>query len=116
MRASMTIACAALTAGLAAPAPAQDPDYARSIAATCTTCHGIEGRSAGGVPPSLAGQDKDHLLRQLLDFKSGRRTATIMQQHAKGYTDEQLELIAGYFAGTKASPGAAVPAARGGGY
>ena len=37
-----------------------------------------------------------------------------MHQHAKGYTDEQLELIAGYFAGVKAGAGAAAPAARGG--
>ena len=52
---------------------------------------------------------------QLKEFKAGKRPATIMHQHAKGYTDEQLELIAGYFAGMKAGPGAAAPAGRGGG-
>jgi hypothetical protein len=35
-----------------------------------------------------------------------------MHQHAKGYTDEQLELIASYFAGVKAAAPAAAPAAR----
>jgi sulfide dehydrogenase cytochrome subunit len=120
MRVSMTFAGAALAAGLAvpplAPAQGQDPNYARNIAATCTACHGTDGRSVGGVPPSLAGQDKNYLLQQLQDFKSGKRSATIMQQHAKGYTDEQLELIAAYFAGMKGGQGAAAPAARGGSY
>jgi cytochrome subunit of sulfide dehydrogenase len=109
----MTIASAALAAGLAASAQAQDPNYARNIAATCTPCHGTEGRSVGGIPPSLAGQSKDYLLQALKDFKEGKRAGTtIMHQHAKGYTDQQLELIAGYFSSMKAGPGAAAPAAR----
>ncbi len=76
---------------------AQDPAYARSLAASCFTCHGTEGVSAGGVPPSLAGQDKRYLVQQMQDFKAGTRPATIMHQLAKGYTDAQIELIAGYF-------------------
>ena len=95
-----------------AAAHAQDPNYARSLAATCFTCHGTEGRSVGGVPPSLAGQDRNYLLQQMRDYKAGKRPATIMHQHAKGYTDQQLELIAGYFAALK--PGAGIPAPRGG--
>ena len=106
---------AALVAGaMAAPAQAQDPNQARGLAATCTPCHGTEGRSVGGVPPSLAGQSKDYLLQALKDFKSDKRSGTtIMHQHAKGYTDAQLELIAGYFAGMKGGAGVAAPAARG---
>lgn len=96
--------CAAvMIAGAAIPAQAQDPNphAARALAATCFTCHGTEGRSVGGVPPSIAGQSKAALLQQLLDFKAGKRPATIMHQHAKGYTDTQLEQIAGYFAAVK---------------
>ena len=105
-------AALALIGGMALPAAAADPGYARGLAATCFTCHGTDGRSVDGVPPSLAGQNKDYLLQQMKDFKAGRRPATIMHQHAKGYTDEQLELIAGYFASVK--PGAAAPAPRAG--
>lgn len=90
------------------PAAAADPQYARSLAATCFTCHGTDGRSVSGVPPSLAGQNKDALLKQLQEFRDSKRPATIMHQHAKGYTNEQLELIAGYFAA--ATPGRATPA------
>ena len=95
-------------------ANAADPTYARGLAATCFACHGTDGRSVGGVPPSLAGQNKDYLLQQMNEFKAGKRPATIMHQHAKGYTDEQLALIAGYFASVKPAPAAAAPAARGG--
>jgi cytochrome c553 len=94
---------AALLAASAASAQAQvpNPNAARALAATCFTCHGTDGRSVGGVPPSLAGQGKASLLQQLRDFKDGKRPGTIMPQHAKGYTDAQLEQIAGYFASIK---------------
>ncbi len=86
------------------PAYAADAHAARALAATCFTCHGTDGQSVGGVPPSIAGQGKDSLLQQLKEFKSGKRPGTIMPQHAKGYTDEQLEAIAGYFASVKPAP------------
>jgi sulfide dehydrogenase cytochrome subunit len=115
MKASMICALGAvslLATGLAAQAHAQGPAQARSLAATCFTCHGNEGRSVGGVPPSLAGQSRDYLLQQMQDFKAGKRPATIMHQHAKGYSDEQIALIADYFSKVKPGPGAAAPAAR----
>ncbi len=95
-----------------ASAAAADPQYARSLAATCFTCHGTDGRSVGGVPPSLAGQNKDYLLKQMHEFRDGKRPATIMHQHAKGYTNEQLELIAVYFAAVIPGPAAAAPAVK----
>jgi len=99
---------AVLIAGWAQSAAAADAQYARSLAATCFACHGTDGRSVNSVPPSLAGQNKDYLLRQLQEFRDGKRPATIMHQHAKGYTPEQLDLIAGYFASV--TPGRATPA------
>jgi sulfide dehydrogenase cytochrome subunit len=96
-------------AAYAFSAGAQDPNAARNLAATCFTCHGTEGRSIGGVPPGLAGADRAVLLQTLKDFKAGKRPATIMHQHAKGYTDEQLELIAGYFSAVTPGQPAALP-------
>ncbi len=99
------------TAGLAftlgcgvSVAQVQDPNAARAIAANCFTCHGTDGVSVGGVPPSLAGRAKTELLQMLRDFRDGKRPATIMHQQAKGYTDAQLELVAGYFANVKPAP------------
>ena len=110
MRTSMLVAATLVAAGFALPAQAQD---SRSLAGTCTACHGTEGRSVGGVPPALAGRDRNDLLQALKDFKAGKRPATIMHQLAKGYTDAQLEQLATYFAGIKAE--SAAPGARGGG-
>jgi cytochrome c553 len=104
--------CAVLLLWGGAVAHAQDTS-ARSLAATCFTCHGTDGRSVGGTPPSLAGQNKQYLLQQMKALRAGQRPATIMHQQAKGYTDEELELIAGYFASVKPGPAAAAPAARG---
>ena len=98
-------ALALLAFGAAAPdASAQDSNQGRNLSAACFTCHGTDGRSAGGIPPSLAGQKKDYLFQQLKDFKSGKRPATIMHQQAKGYTDTELEAISAYFAGVPAAP------------
>jgi cytochrome c553 len=94
-------AAASLAAGLALPAWGQDPAAARGLVSACFTCHGTDGRSVGGIPPSIAGQDRNYLVQQLKDFKAGKRPATIMHQQAKGYTDAQLETIASYFAGMK---------------
>ena len=105
-------AAAVVTALATAPVYAQDANQTRGLAATCTACHGTDGISVGGVPPSLAGQNKDYLLQQLKDYKAGKRPATIMHQHAKGYSDEQLERIAAYFAAVK--PGTAAGAPRAG--
>lgn len=87
---------------LALPALAQapDPNLARNLAAACANCHGTQGRSVG-VIASLAGQGKADLVRKMQDYKSGRASGTVMPQLAKGYTDEQIDLIAGWFAGQK---------------
>jgi sulfide dehydrogenase cytochrome subunit len=103
----------ALAATVALPAAAQDQaTYARNLSSACFTCHGTDGRSVGGVPPALAGRDKGELLEMMKGFKAGTRPATLMHQQSKGYTDQQLEAIAGYFAGTTKGPAAPAPAAR----
>ena len=106
--------CAAMlfAAGLAAHAQAQDPAAARGLVAACFTCHGTDGRSVGGIPPSLVGQDRNYLLQTMKDFKAGKRPATIMHQQAKGYTDEELELMAMYFSRVKPAPAVTAPSSR----
>ncbi len=84
---SLVLALFVTGGSVALPAMAADPAYVRDLAATCFTCHGTDGHSVGGVPPSLAGQNKNYLLQQMKDFKAGKRPATIMHQNAKGYTD-----------------------------
>ncbi len=85
----------------AQPARSVDEDVqARSWAATCTGCHGTNGRSEGGIP-GIAGLDKAYIVSVMQEFKSDKRAATVMHQHAKGYSDAQLERIAAFFASQK---------------
>jgi cytochrome c553 len=106
MRPLPGVIAVALAACVCAPSHAADANAARALAATCFTCHGADGRSVGGVPPAIAGQSKAVLLQSMKDFRDGKRPATIMHQHAKGYTDEQLDAIAGYFANVQPASGA----------
>ncbi len=95
----------AVTALLAAaPAAAQDANalYTRALAATCANCHGTSGRPIDGSEvPGLAGMPAAYMIAQMQAFKKGERPATVMHQLAKGYTDEQIQQIAAYFAAQK---------------
>jgi cytochrome subunit of sulfide dehydrogenase len=91
---------ALLATACAVSAQNSDPNVARSLAATCSNCHGPGGVSQSEIA-SLAGFDKETLVRNMQEFKAGRKPSTIMQQLAKGYTDEQIELIAGWYATRK---------------
>lgn len=85
---------------LSAVASAEDAVQIRSLAASCANCHGTGGIAQEGME-SLAGKPQDYLLRALMDFKSGKRPATVMHQLSKGYSDLQLEQLATYFAAQK---------------
>ena len=71
-------------------------DSGRALAATCATCHGIDGQAKQGMTP-LAGKSAAEIVVLMKAFRSGERHATIMQQIAKAYTDDQIRLIAKYF-------------------
>ena len=88
------LASAFVLACAVAPAQAADPHLARNLAATCANCHGTGGRS---VYEPLVERPREKLLSMLADFRSGEHEATIMHQIVRGYTDEQLELIATWF-------------------
>lgn len=97
MRTRITMIPALLLVGVAAAASAAENTDGRNWAATCTGCHGTNGHSAGGIP-SIAGLDKAQIVNLVQEFKAGKRAATVMHQHAKGYTDVQIERIAEFFA------------------
>ena len=102
MRLFKAAAFASLAAAFSGHGIAQDQsNTARTLASTCFTCHGTNGNSVGGIPASLAGRDSAELFQAMKDFQSGKRPATVMHQQARGYTDQQLKLIASYFASVK---------------
>ena len=91
------LTAALLLAGASLFTFAADNVNGRNWAATCTGCHGTNGYSEGGMP-LLAGLDKAYIVNAMKEFKAGTRPATVMHQHAKGYSDEQIERIAEFFA------------------
>lgn len=92
----------AIVAAFTTPAMAQgDATLARSLAATCANCHGTTGSSQGAIP-SLAGQSKADIVQKMNEFRDGKREATIMHQLAKGYSPQQIDLVAGWLAQQKA--------------
>ena len=74
-----------------------DDAAARSTAAGCSACHGTNGASVSQLP-SLAGAPRTDIVMKMQEFKSGQRPGTVMPQLAKGYTDEQIDLVATWFA------------------
>lgn len=99
---SHSLTLALLLAATAAHAQTPPPldRQARVWAASCAACHGTGGQSQGGIPP--IGRDPELVYRALLEFKSNQRpAATVMHQHTKGYTDDELRRIAAVFASAK---------------
>lgn len=80
----------------AAVPPANIPYFV----ANCANCHGTDGRAVSAIPP-LAGRDRAYLEETMKAYKTGARPATIMHQLAKGYTDEEIAVLAEYFAKQK---------------
>jgi cytochrome c553 len=85
---------------------AEQATHVRALAASCAACHGTLGNAVvkeGNGPPSeennpvLAGRSRDDLLSKLLGFRDGTRKATIMHQHSRGLSLEEIDMLATHF-------------------
>lgn len=81
---------------LSAPSFSSSPT-AEVLALPCNGCHGMDGVSSGASIPSIAGQDPEFMTRVMMEYKQGKRSATIMNRIAKGYKEYELRKIAQYF-------------------
>ena len=66
-------------------------------AASCSGCHPSSTRVASPVP-RLVGLDPAAIVKAVQDFRSGQRTGTVMDRIAKGFTDEEIQAIAAWYA------------------
>jgi cytochrome c553 len=102
---------AAGAASHAAPAAAPqaakpDPNQGGAKFATvCAACHGADGNSSIASNPKLAQQHPEYLIKQLQEFKSGKRASPIMQGFAAQLSDADMKNIAYWAASQKAKPG-----------
>jgi sulfide dehydrogenase cytochrome subunit len=88
----------ALATGLLLLPTGQAAELSRAamLSASCEGCHGTNGRSPGAIP-TIAGKSADYLREVLESFRGGDKDATVMDRHVKGYSEEEIRLIAEYF-------------------
>ena len=97
-----TLGAVWLAAGAAAYGQSSAMLHTRALAATCASCHGTDGKAVQGeAMVQLAGLPRETIVAQMQAFRDGKRPATVMHQIAKGYSNEQIESIAAYFAARK---------------
>jgi cytochrome c553 len=95
---TVRIAWIALLAMNIMSAHAQSPAAGERKHGICASCHGIGGRSFKSHYPILAGQTQSYILRQLEDFKHGRRTDPNMGAVVPQLSDTDLRDLAAFFA------------------
>lgn len=98
---------------IAMPAVAAgNADAGRGKAQVCAGCHGMDGNAAIPNYPKLAGQHAGYLVKQLSDFKSGKRKDPIMTAQVTNLQAQDMEDIAAYYSAQKVSLGAASDKAK----
>lgn len=79
-------------------AHALDKSAVQDVVLQCETCHGLGGISEDKGIPNLAGLNEQFILRQLQDFRSGKRRHGEMHEMGGHLTDEEMKAVAQYFA------------------
>jgi cytochrome c553 len=69
-------------------------------AAACSGCHPASARVTSPVP-RLHGLDRAAIVKAMQDFRSGKRPATVMDRIAKGFTDDEVQAIAAWYASAR---------------
>ena len=114
--ASAVLALSAFSSFAAGPAPAAPapvakvkPDLVKGQAsfASCVGCHGADGNSGTPANPKLAQQHPEYIVKQLQEYKSGKRANAIMSGIAAGLTEDDMRNIAFWVTTNKIKPGTA---------
>jgi cytochrome c553 len=87
--------------------PAFKADIAKgqAAAASCLACHTADGSRGAPANPILQGQHPEYLVKQLQEFKSGKRKNAIMAGMAAALSEEDMKHIAAFYASKTAKPG-----------
>jgi cytochrome c553 len=96
MRRALAAAIALASIAAATAVSAEPP----AGAASCSGCHPSSARVSSPVP-RLSGMDRAAIVKAMQDFRSGQRTGTVMDRIAKGFTDDEIQAIANWFATQK---------------
>ena len=72
-------------------------DAGKKKSETCAACHGAVGISSNTSWPNLAGQQKAYLVKQMKDFRDGKRSDPWMSPMAKPLSDEDMADLADFY-------------------
>ncbi len=103
-RALLIASCFAL-ASIAAPAFAKgDPAKGKTLAYTCTGCHGI-AEYKNAYPsyrvPKIGGQNEQYIIAALTGYRKHERNHPTMQAQAQSFSDGDIANIAAYLSSLK---------------
>ena len=106
----LSAAAAALVAGPAlaneaAAAFKADPAKGQQLAATCAACHTQDGSRGAPANPILQGQHAGYIVKQLTEFKAGKRKNAVRSGMAATLSEEDMKHIAAFYAGKTAKLG-----------
>ncbi len=100
-------AATALPEKKAVPAVPEVKSAETLVSTICSACHGTDGNSVLTANPKLAGQHPEYLVKQLTEFKAGKRANAVMSGMAAMLSDEDMKNLAAYFACQKLALGQA---------
>ena len=104
---TLAVALSGATAHAAEPALAQ-PEPAKGAAistAVCSACHTNDGSRGSPANPILQGQHPEYLVKQLTEFKAGRRENAIMRGMASTLSESDMKNVAAFYSGKVPKPG-----------
>jgi len=87
---------ASLVVSVAERGLAADNDRGAQLAATCAACHRLDGHNRGIL--SIVGLSEEQFVTVMTAFKSGERSGPIMQTMARSLSNEEIQILARYFA------------------
>jgi cytochrome c553 len=81
----------------AAPAMAADPAAGKALAGPCRVCHGLDGVGTNPMVPNIGGESAEYIIKQLKDFRDGRRQDPQMSIMAESLSDQQIQDLAAWY-------------------
>ncbi len=73
----------------------------KTVQTVCAACHGLDGNSAVAMNPKLAGQIPEYLLKQLTNFKEGKRANAVMAGMVANLSADDMQNLADYYSAKK---------------
>ncbi|MCK4586734.1 MAG: cytochrome c [Gammaproteobacteria bacterium] len=96
----LTITAAALSLSMGAVAGG-DAAAGKAASASCTGCHGMNGRSTNPANPNLAGQKEAYLVKSIKDYRDGKRKDAMMGSMVSGLSDADIANLAAFYSSVK---------------